>query len=56
LESVLQHGYDEGIKHRRKLKLLIQWSGYSKEEATWEWYKDVRNVAVVEAYVKQHKL
>jgi len=57
VESVLEHGYEEGVKQRRKLKLRIKWQGYSEEsETTWEWYKHVRESAVVEAYVKLHKL
>jgi hypothetical protein len=56
VEAVLEHGYDEGVKQRRKLKLLIQWQGYSSEEATWEWYKNLREVAIVDAYMKEHKL
>ena len=56
VEAVVDHGYDGDTKQRRQLKLLIQWTGYSKEESTWEWYKDVRDVGVVKEYVKQHKL
>jgi hypothetical protein len=51
VESVLDHGYDDGIRQRRHLKLLIKWAGFPKEEATWEYYSKVRNASVVEEYI-----
>ena len=54
VEAILQHKF---ISHKKEIRYLVQWHGYSQAESTWEPEKHLRNAPeVLEAYKTTHRL
>ena len=54
VENILRH---KRVGHRKELRYLVQWCGYSRVESTWEPEEHLRNAPeVLEAYKSHHHL
>ena len=54
VENILQHKF---IGHKKEIRYLVQWRGYSRAESTWEPEEHLRNaLEVLEAYKTLHRL
>ena len=54
VENILQHKF---MGHKKEIRYLVQWRGYSRAESTWEPEEHLRNAPeVLEAYKSSHCL
>ena len=54
VENILQHKF---VGHKKEIRYLVQWRGYSRAESTWEPEEHLRNAPeVLEAYKTSHRL
>ena len=54
VEAILQHKF---VGHKKEIRYLVQWRGYSRAESTWEPEEHLRNAPeVLEAYKSTHHL
>ena len=54
VKNILRH---KCIGHKKELRYLVQWRGYSRAESTWEPEEHLRNAPeVLEAYKSHHHL
>ena len=54
VKNILQHKF---VGHKKEIRYLVQWHGYSRAESTWEPEEHLRNAPeVLEAYKSLHRL
>jgi hypothetical protein len=52
VEAIVAHRGN--VKKRNKLEFLVRWVGLEPSEATWETYANVKDIAALDTYSKEH--
>lgn len=52
VESILDHRGD--VRRKSSLEFKVHWLGYEQDEDSWEPYKGVRHLALLDEYVARH--
>lgn len=52
VEAIVDH--KGSPKQKAKMKFLVHWAGEELDEATWESWKRVKDLAALDVYLKHH--